>query len=448
MDSILGCLAGWMPRQRWYAGKGRPPALRLVADVELPSGTGDARVRTLLVADEATLPTVLYQVPIVARPTASVEDAEYVIGSPRPGITLIDGPHDAAYTDVLLRLVNGGGTAGDVIGHRVSGATLDAAATSAEVLGVEQSNTSIVFRSGPASPPVICKIYRRISPGTHPDVEIQSALSSAGSPYIAPVVGWLEGRWDGDVTGALAFAQEFVVGGRDGWKLALTAAANGEDFTDAAADLARATASVHTSLADVFGTEPAPDAAKPALTSAWQRRLATAIAEVPALAPLRTAIETVYRTAADTTWPDLQRIHGDLHLGQTLSVLERGWIILDFEGEPLRPMSERTLPDLALRDVAGMLRSFDYVAGSIGIDHPGRPADAVAEWAAQARAAYLDAYAESAGIDIVAVRPLLDALELDKAVYEVIYEARSRPTWISIPQRAIARLARGEAATG
>ncbi len=119
----------------------------------------------------------------------------------------------------------------------------------------------------------------------------------------------------------------------------------------------------------------------------------------------------------------------------------RGWVLLDFEGEPLRPMAERTRRDLALRDVAGMLRSFDYVAGSIRLDDPDCSPGAVREWAQNARAAFLDGYADASGTDLGAQRSLLAALELDKAVYEAIYEARNRPTWVSIPLRAITRLA-------
>jgi len=135
----------------------------------------------------------------------------------------------------------------------------------------------------------------------------------------------------------------------------------------------------------------------------------------------------------------MQRIHGDYHLGQVLEVPDRGWVLVDFEGEPLRPLAERTLPDLALRDVAGMLRSFDYVAGSWEQTHSGRSATL---WATRARTAFLEGYAEAAGRDPREDAVLLDALELDKALYEVVYEARNRPTWLSIPTAAIARIAR------
>ncbi|MGL4256460.1 MAG: maltokinase N-terminal cap-like domain-containing protein, partial [Microbacterium sp.] len=170
------------------------------------------------------------------------------------------------------------------------------------------------------------------------------------------------------------------------------------------------------------------------------RRLTIAIAEVPEIAERREAIESVYARAADAPWPDQQRIHGDYHLGQVIHVPGRGWVLLDFEGEPLRPMIERTRADLALRDVAGMLRSFDYVAGSIRLDDPERSPQAAGDWARAAREGFLEGYAMASGADLDAEGAVLAALELDKAVYEAIYEARNRPTWVTIPLRAITRL--------
>jgi predicted trehalose synthase len=116
-------------------------------------------------------------------------------------------------------------------------------------------------------------------------------------------------------------------------------------------------------------------------------------------------------------------------------------VIVDFEGEPLRPMTERSEPDLPLRDVAGMLRSFDYVAGAVL--HNGSTAaerDAT-EWARSARIAFLAGYSETNPIAERAGPGLLEALELDKALYEAVYEARNRPQWLGIPVEAVQRLA-------
>lgn len=456
MDSTLACLAAWMPRQRWYAAKGRPPSLRLVAWWDLPSGDADAdvRVRTYLVADEGALPVVLYQIPVVARATVAVDaDPAHVIGSPEPGTTFIDGPFDPAYAQALFELVTRGGAAEGPQTTATGHPTPDAAATrpgTSRVVSGEQSNTSLIYEG--EGTPVICKVYRQLHPGLNPDIELQTALADAGSTRVPRTVGWVQGTWPdlatthGRIDGSLAFAQEFLPDVEDAWRVALRAAARGDDFRAPAHALGTATADVHLSLAERFPTRPAADADRAAMAATWTRRLTIAIAEVPAIAQRRDAVEAVYHRALEVDWPPLQRIHGDFHLGQVLQAPGRGWVLLDFEGEPLRPMAERTQPDLALRDVAGMLRSFDYVAGSLRLDDPDRSSQAVQEWARTARRAFVHGYAEHSGADLDPRHPLLAALELDKAVYEAIYEARNRPTWVAIPLRAIARLVERPAA--
>ena len=463
MDSTLACLAAWMPRQRWYAAKGRPPSLRLVSwwdladdhDGEGGGEDGEARVRTFLVADEGALPAVLYQIPVVERATETVDaDPEHIIGSPSPGTTFIDGPFDPAYSRALLRLVATGGTAHGpqtvAVGRPAAGAD-PAALTSARVVTGEQSNTSLIYEG--AATPLICKVYRQLHAGLNPDIELQEALATAGSPHVPRAIGSVEGTWPdlatahGTVRGSLAFAQEFLPDVEDAWRVALHAAAKGDDFREPARALGAATAAVHVSLAKCFPTRAATAADRDATAATWARRLAIAIAEVPEITDRRDAAASVYRRALEVPWPPLQRIHGDYHLGQVLQSPERGWVVVDFEGEPLRPMAERTQPDLALRDVAGMLRSFDYVAGSLRLDDdPDRSADAVRAWARDARQAFVEGYAAASGSGLDLRHPLLEALELDKAVYEAIYEARNRPTWVAIPLAAIARLVERPAA--
>jgi len=434
-----------MPRQRWYAGKGRAPALRIAGHWDLATADDDVRARTYVVIDESSLPAVVYQVPIVSHPTVAVDPrADHLIGSPEPGTILVDGPYDPAYTDALYRLVTQGGHARGVhagaAGHPDRPAP--AAPPAARVLTGEQSNTSVIY-DGAGDAAVICKIFRQLHPGGSPDIELQTALSAAGSAHVPAAIGHVEGEWmlpTGAATGSLAFAQEYLPGVEDAWRVALRAAAAHEDFADRARTLGDAIAQVHAALADLFPTAAADAAARAATADSWRRRLATAIAEVPSLAEHRDAVERAYARAMELPWPALQRIHGDLHLGQALLVPARGWVLLDFEGEPLRPMRERVRPDLALRDVAGVLRSFDYVAGSIRRDHPRTSADSVSDWAQRAREAFLTGYADASGADLDAEALLLRALELDKAVYETLYESRNRPTWVTIPLRAIARL--------
>lgn len=451
MDSTLACLAAWMPRQRWYAAKGRPPSLRLVSWWDLPPAApedADARIRTYLVADEGAFPAVLYQLPVVSRATETVDSPpDHIIGSPEPGTTFIDGPYDPAYARALIRLVTLGGTGEGprtvATGRPGPDAPPDEPRSASVVTG-EQSNTSLIYRCN--GMPIICKVYRQLHAGLNPDIELPTALAASGSTHVPRAVGWIEGAWpdpataQGTVTGSLASAQEFLPHVEDAWRVALLAAAHGDDFRTQARALGAATAEVHVSLASLFPTPPALAADREATATSWRRRLTIAIAEVPEIAERREAIEAVYDRAAAAAWPPRQRIHGDYHLGQVLHVPGRGWVLLDFEGEPLRPMTERTGADLALRDVAGMLRSFDYVAGSIRLDAPERSPGDARGWARASRDAFLEGYAMASGVDLEEHGDLLAALELDKAVYEAIYEARNRPTWVTIPLRAIARL--------
>ena len=137
----------------------------------------------------------------------------------------------------------------------------------------------------------------------------------------------------------------------------------------------------------------------------------------------------------------VQRVHGDLHLGQTLRTV-KGWKILDFEGEPAKSLSERSDLWPAQRDVAGMLRSFDYAAGATlqGFGTSTQLAYRAQEWSARNRTAFLAGYASVAGDEASAGGDLLAAFEADKAIYEAVYETRNRPTWVGIPLRAIARI--------
>ena len=175
-------------------------------------------------------------------------------------------------------------------------------------------------------------------------------------------------------------------------------------------------------------------------------RLDAALAVVPEVKQHAPGLRAVFDSIRALDRPvTAQRVHGDLHLGQTLRTV-KNWKIIDFEGEPAKPLEERSLPDIPWRDVAGMVRSFGYAAELSRLDHEQATGDAdeqdvelARKWAARNVEAFLDGYREASGAELDDA--LLMAYTADKAVYECVYEARNRPGWLPIPLAAVAQLA-------
>lgn len=462
----IDLVSGWISRQRWYAGKGGTPALRRLTAWRLDDPEGEVGIETLILVDEGGPVPVVYQVPLTyrAQPLPGAQGALVGVAEHSELGTryVYDAPHDPVYAQCLLALAQGAMEPAEQIAadgtplpsdRSARGRPADASggsapirrATSSRVLSGEQSNTSIIAMTHPEagdSGPVITKIFRTLAAGDNPDVILQGALAAAGSTRVPASIGSVSASWpapdgSGDLHGHLAFAQEFLPGAQDAWREALTAAGTGVDFSAQAEALGWATAEVHALLARELPTVPADSAAIAETLAGMRARLRSALTAAPALAQYAAAIDAVFTAAQGVDWPDFQRIHGDYHLGQVLDVPERGWVLLDFEGEPLRPLAERSQPDQPLRDVAGMLRSFDYAGGSVEQQTRGVNAR---DWVEAASSAFLDGYAQVAPVDPRAARTLLAAYLVDKSLYEVSYEAGNRPTWIGIPLAALGRL--------
>ncbi|MFV8395027.1 hypothetical protein [Corynebacterium hindlerae] len=289
---------------------------------------------------------------------------------------------------------------------------------SVKVSAAEQSNSSVIF-SGES--PAIAKIFRKLEPGINPDVELLSGLSRVGCSYVPALRAYSTIEWSGD-TYVTAMVQDFAAGSREGWDLALQYATDMQPFAEEAGLIGTALSAVHRDLATAFGTE---QVAAASLVEGLSDRLESLIAQAPVLRPFEPAIRELYARAATGT-ATVQRIHGDAHLGQILRTQDK-YLLIDFEGEPARPLAERRQMFSPLQDLAGFIRSFGYAAhfGSNLADPEG--------WAADCAAAMLEAYGAQAS-------PLLDALVLDKALYEVVYEANNRPDWLHIPLDAVRRL--------
>ena len=471
----------WAADQRWFAGKGHSPVLRSIGNWLLPTDRSEVRIRCHLVVDTASRFGTLYQLPLTERRTPLADAAAGLIGqgtaadgSPR---FVYDATYDPAFAAALLGFMHTGGAvplanvpAGEVptgVAARGmefqaqsadgtptagippnGGALAGMTVTASRVLSGEQSNTSIIIeladRSGRPARGVICKVFRVIAAGQNPDVAVQSALALAGSRFVPEPVGTVSGDWPDSSSAArqsgdLVFAQEFLPGVEDAWRVALAAADAGEDFQGPARALGTATATVHRDLASAFPTVAATAEMVDQLCASMRERYRLAASEVPELAAHREAILSIFERAQAATWPRLQRIHGDYHLGQVLDVPGRGWVLIDFEGEPLRPLAERSRPDIPLRDVAGMLRSFSYAGASVMMRDPARDPELLA-WTLRARVAFLEGYLGPGGT-LGDQEPLLAAFELDKAIYEAVYESRNRPSWLPIPLVSVQRLA-------
>jgi len=297
-------------------------------------------------------------------------------------------------------------------------------------------------------------VFRRVTPGVNPDVQIHEVLTRAGSEHVAALYGWLDTIDDkSDAVIQLAMLQQFLRTASDGFELAkasvrdlfaeadLHADEVGGDFAGEAARLGTAVADVHQMLRTTFGVDTAEPSS---LAESMTARLDAALDVVPELADYADLLRGAFDALTGLDDVEVQRIHGDLHLGQTLRTV-KGWKIVDFEGEPAKPLAERMLPDSVWRDVAGMLRSFDYAPHVV--ERAAAEGDDVgayqrsyrgAEWSDRNRTSFVTAYA---GRDLTDTeQALLGAYEADKAVYEAVYESRNRPTWVNIPLAAIARL--------
>ena len=301
---------------------------------------------------------------------------------------------------------------------------LDPSATPIPFTG-QQSNTSVMFGEV-----AMIKFFRRIELGPNLDIEVHDALARGGVDDVARLYGWIRARWRQEgtpVEADLAMAVEKLAGAEDGWGLALDSLRADEDFAEDAARLGRALAEIHTALRDAFPTAEVDGTVTETIMNG---RLTTAALVAPDLNDLTPGLQAAFAKLGDDRLAT-QRVHGDFHLGQTLKT-PQGWKIIDFEGEPAKTMAERLAPDSPWRDVAGMLRSFDYAAATV-------PGPGAARWLDSAREAFLTAYAD--GPLTESQLATLQAYVADKAVYELVYEVRNRPDWIAIPLGAIRTIA-------
>jgi maltokinase len=315
-------------------------------------------------------------------------------------------------------------------------------------MGVEQSNTSLVFDEE-----VVLKAYRRVEAGVNPELEVLRFLTETGFPSIPALEGWI--AYIGTpLEATLAIAQNFVPSQGDGWELALSAleAGEGDDFIEQLVLLGETTGAMHTALASnpsdpTFAPEEPSAEALGLLTASVDEEIEELFAtlpDLPELEPIAGRGEEVREQLRGMTHVGavgkVIRTHGDYHLGQAIWNGE-SWVILDFEGEPARSVVERRRKRSPLRDVAGMLRSFAYAASAAELERSVEPPEG---WEERARDAFLGGYVSEVDPNLIpsgsSFDRLLAVFELEKAVYELRYELDNRPDWVRIPVAGVLRL--------
>ena len=451
-------LNAWIVEQRWFASKTREVSHIDVVDC-LPLRTEPPLLALCLV--EARFPAgthETYQVPLGLRPASEGWGERVILEA--DGWTVYDALADPAAGRELLHRMRSNSefqSGQDEFIFRWApsaeaaparpGGTVDV-----RPVGVEQSNSSIVFGED-----LIMKAFRKVEPGVNPELELLRFLSAQGFPHIASLAGWyeVEGRL---IDATLGILQEFLADARDGWELALDELSSApEGLLDRLEALGVVIGELHTALGSdsadpAFSPDEPSTEALSILTADVDEQIERVFLDLPeteALAPIRGRGQDVREKLNALSHVNaggrVIRTHGDLHLGQTM-LSPRGWVVLDFEGEPARPLPERRLKRSPLRDVAGMLRSFSYVTAGARLL---RGVEAPKGWEDRARERFLAGYYRTIDGSLLppgqqATDQLLAVFELEKAVYELRYELNNRPDWVGIPVAGILRLLESE----
>ena len=425
-------LIGFVREQRWFGSKTRQVSHATVVD------------RAVLRDTEPALELVIVEM-------------RFDTGTHETYQLLVDGGLDALsdprQVRELVHMIRGGAKLpaeeGIVEFAGVEGfAGLGQELREARMIDTEQSNTSIVFDEE-----LILKVFRRLEPGINPELELLRFLTERGFENIAQLAGWYaySGR---PMDATLGILQRFVSGAVDGWTLALDSMGEeAETFLLRLQRLGEVTGHMHSLLgSDVsdpsFTPEEPSSESLGLLTATVDDEIEAVFVELPEdnelVAPIRGRGEEVREQLRMLTHVGtvgrVIRHHGDFHLGQTLWA-DGDWVILDFEGEPARSLPERRRKRSPLRDVAGMLRSFAYVASATQILRGMEPPPG---WEARARAEFMTGSRATIEPTLVpsgsAMEKLLAVFELEKAVYELRYELNNRPDWVSIPVAGIVRM--------
>lgn len=497
-------LPNYLLTKRWFGGKARTISSVQLADA-LPVNLSDSSSTAYVTILRVNYTDNTYQHYVLPVSLTSQPDPQGVI-TILDGLTLYDATFNSNFTLGILSAIQNytryGGPSGEVAASHTpaleSTAPVEISTLTPSIMGAEQSNTSIKYGDT-----LILKLFRRLEEGISPDLEIGRFLGEQRFTHTPPLYGALEYHTPSNPEPlTLAILQGFVPNKGDAWSFTLEtvaayfnrgvaptlppkshlldlanshipedAAATVGEYIEWAQLLGKRTAEMHLALA--AGTRN-PAFEPEAYTLDYQRSMHDAMSALVAQA------FNLFRNRAAALPPQAQdkaaalinreadvqsrfqplldrpidavktRVHGDYHLGQVLFT-GTDFMIIDFEGEPVRSLAERKLKHSPLKDVAGMLRSFHYAAYSGlfahrangGADSPAALEQMADSWQLWVSAAYLRSYLQTAGSapflpqtreDLEVV---LDAYLLEKAVYELIYELNNRPNWVMIPLKGI-----------
>jgi maltokinase len=435
-DELSASLREWLPGQRWFGRKDKriegvifdlidemrsdwPCLLRLEADVRLEGGSSELYHILLGVRAAGDPPSFLEE-----NSEAVIGDFETRLG---PGYAY-DALRDPELTLDLFRTVFPELRSPERV----------------RPMNAEASNSLLIYDDA-----MVFKIFRSLSDKVNLDLEVAEALGRIEFPHVAAPLGiWRESGID------LGMVQPFLAGGTDGWHMALTSRrdmfggggdpeVSGGDFAAEARRLGATTAKLHGALAEAFGLFPS-DARK------WAEAMLAQLNRTSHSELDHESAARVFRRLAEIENPGPSiRVHGDFHLGQAIRT-DSGWFILDFGGEPSRPVEERRTPTSPLKDVAGILRSLHYSCWTALMEQEREHRELVSlgrHWEQRNRGAFVDGYLDEAqrigGLlpqDESCLGLILKSFELDRGIYEIGYEMHHRPDWLKVPLAQISTL--------
>ncbi len=408
-------IADYVTQRRWFRGKARP--LR------------EMHVEEAFPIDLAGAPASLM---IVRATYAEGDDDRYVLLGWNDATTHHDALAEPRLLSALLEKLRGGGTRitgerGTLVFRPLPG--FDAVKATSLVpkpSETEQTNTSVPFGDG-----YILKIVRKLDEGRSAELEMGELLTKSGYAGTPPLLGAIEiERPNAKEPSTVGIVHRFVPNRGDAWTFTLDLLARSNaaaDYAPYASRLGKRIAEMHAALARATGPSFAPEPLDRARRQALADGVRAGVRGVQKWLAEGDAARIDRRLAMFVELehdPVATRVHGDLHLGQILVTDAEDFVIIDFEGEPARPLAERKAKRSPMADVAGMLRSFDYAAAT---------AKAPRAWYEGAARELLAAYGE-------APREVLDFHLLEKCIYEIGYEANNRPDWIEIPRAGLREL--------